>query len=55
MAKIKNVMEMPVEDLMEILDRTYIKTNQEQLKILADPKAKPFIQKNLQELEKVLF
>ncbi len=55
MAKIKKVLEMPVEDLQEILNRAYLKTHQEQLKILADPKAQPFIRKNLQELGKILF
>lgn len=54
-AKIKKVLEMPVEDLQEILNRAYTKTNQKQLKILADPEAKPFIQKNLHELGKILF
>lgn len=53
--KIKKVLEMPVEDLQEILNRAYTKTNQEQLKILADPKAKPFIRKNLHALDRILF
>lgn len=55
MAKIKKVLGMPIGDLQKILNRAYLKTNQEQLKILADPKAQPFIQKNLQELGKILF
>lgn len=55
MAKIKKVLEMPVEDLQEILRGAYLETKQEQLKILADPKAQPFIRKNLQGLEKILF
>ncbi len=55
MAKIKKVLEMPVEDLQQILMNVYIKTNQKQLKILANPNARPFIQKNLGELEKILF
>ncbi len=54
-AKIRKVLEMPVEDLQEILNDAYLKTNQEQLKILSDPNAQPFIQKNLHELEKLLF
>lgn len=53
--KIKKVLEMPVEDLQKILMNVYIETHQKQLKILADPKAEPFIIKNLQELEKVMF
>jgi hypothetical protein len=53
--KIRKVMDMPTEELQEILSRVYSKTHQEQLKILADRKAKPFIEKNLSELEKILF
>jgi len=45
---------MPISELQEILRRAYEETHQKQLKILADPKAEPFIQKNLQELKKVL-
>jgi hypothetical protein len=52
--KIEKVMEMPISELQEILRRAYEETHQKQLKILADPKAEPFIQKNLQELKKVL-
>jgi D-arabinose 1-dehydrogenase-like Zn-dependent alcohol dehydrogenase len=55
MAKIKKVLEMPVDDLQEILKRAYLETKQEQLKILANPKAQPFIRKNLDELRKILF
>lgn len=55
MVKIRKVMDMPTEELQEILKRAYSKTHKEQLKILADRKAKPFIEKNLKELEKVLF
>jgi len=46
---------MPVDDLQEILKRAYLETKQEQLKILANPKAQPFIRKNLDELRKILF
>ncbi len=53
--KLKKVLEMPTEDLQEILHKAYLETHQKQLKILADPKARPFIEKNSQELEKVLF
>lgn len=52
---IKKVIDMPIDDIMEILDRAYKKTNIKQLKILADPKAKPFIEKNLPELKNALF
>ena len=55
MLKIRKVMDMPTEELQEILKSAYYQTNQEQLKILADPKAKPFIEKNLRELRKILF
>ncbi len=54
-AKIEKVLEMPVPELQEMLDRVYEKTHQEQLKILADPRAEQFIAGNLQELKKVLF
>ncbi|MBI5679864.1 MAG: hypothetical protein HZC47_03085 [Methanobacterium sp.] len=54
-AKINKVMEMPVPQLQRILQNVYDETHQKQLKILADPKAEPFIVKNLQELKKVLF
>jgi len=53
--KIRKVIEMPVPELQEILNNAYIDTRKEQLKILADPKAAPFISKNLEELKKVLF
>ena len=55
LVKIRKVMEMPTEELQEILKRAYSQTHQEQLKILADRKANPFIEKNLRELEKILF
>ncbi|MDD1775634.1 MAG: hypothetical protein LUQ24_08895 [Methanobacterium sp.] len=48
--KIRKVLEMPVSDLQNILNNVYQKNGQEQLKILADPKARPFIEKNLLEL-----
>ncbi len=53
-AKIEKVLEMPVPELQSILSRAYEETHQKQLKILADPKAEHFIEKNLQELKKVL-
>jgi len=55
MLKIRKVMDMPIEELQEVLKRAYLQTHQEQLKILADRKAKPFIEKNLRELDKILF
>lgn len=53
--KIQKVLEMPVPELQEILNRAYQKTHQEQLKILANSKAQSFLEKNLQELGKILF
>jgi len=55
MAKVKKVLEMPVDELQDILKRAYEDTNQEQLKILADPNSKPFITKNLDELKKLIY
>ncbi len=53
--KIKKVLEMPIPELQEILKKAYEETHKEQFKILADPKAKPFIAKNFQELKKSVF
>ncbi len=53
--KIKLVLEMPVSELREILNDSYKKTGKKQLKILSEPKAEPFIEKNLNELEIILF
>ncbi len=55
LAKIRKIIEMPVPELQQILNKAYQDTGKEQLKILADPKATPFISKNLQELKKTLF
>lgn len=55
MSKIRVVLETPVPELQNILKRAYLKTNKKQLKILADPEAEPFIEKNLGELEDLLF
>lgn len=54
-AKIKIVLEMSVPELQDILNKVYLETHQQQLKILAEPKAEPFIDKNLQELKKLMF
>ena len=53
--KIEKVINMPVPELQSILNNVYESTNKNQLKILADTNAVPFIEKNLYELEKVLF
>ncbi len=53
--KIKKVMEMSVPELQKILGNTYKSTHKKQLKILADPKAESFIERNLKELRQLLF
>jgi len=53
--KIEKVMNMPVPELQVILYNAYESTNKKQLQILSDPNAAAFIEKNLNELEKVLF
>ena len=53
--KIKKVMEMSVPELQKILGNTYNSTHKKQLKILADPKAESFIERNLKELRQLLF
>ena len=55
MLKIEKVMDMPVPELQKILYNCYLTTNNKTLKILADSNSGPFIEKNLKELEKVLF
>jgi len=53
--KIEKVMNMPVPELQVILYNAYESTNKKQLQILSDPNAAAFIEKKLNELEKVLF
>jgi hypothetical protein len=53
--KIEKVMNMPIPELQVILHNAYLSTNKKQLEILADSNAMPFIETNLNELEKVLF
>jgi hypothetical protein len=52
--KIEIVMNMPVPELQEILYDVYESSSKQQLKILADSNAEPFIIKNLVQL-KLLF
>jgi hypothetical protein len=52
--KIEIVMNMPVPELQEILYNVYESSSKQQLKILADSNAEPFIIKNLVQL-KLLF
>ena len=53
--KIEKVLEMPVPELQKILKGAYETTHKKQLKILSEPQAEAFIEKNLKELEQVLF
>ncbi|KAF5078562.1 hypothetical protein [Methanobacterium aggregans] len=53
-AKVAKVIEMQVPELQELMNNVYKKTHKKQLKILSDPKAEPFITKNLKELKNVL-
>jgi hypothetical protein len=49
------VLKTPVPELQKILYKSYKSTNNKQMKILADPNSEPFIEKNLKQLEKVMF
>ncbi len=53
--KIRKIVEMPAPELQSLLNDIYLITNLEQIKILAEPKAKPLIELNLEELKKILF
>ncbi|ADZ10052.1 hypothetical protein Metbo_1830 [Methanobacterium lacus] len=55
LAKIRVVLEMPTSELQKILHNAYEKTGKKQLKILSEKNAEPFIEKNLDALEKILF
>jgi hypothetical protein len=53
--KIRQIIEMPVPELQNILNNLYLETKLEQFKILAEPEAKPLIELNIRELKRVLF
>ena len=53
--KIKEIIEMPVPELQNVLNNLYLETKLEQFKLLAEPKAEPLIALNLRELKRVLF
>lgn len=53
--KIRKIIETPIPELQDILNKLYLETNLEQFKILADPQAEPLIALNLQELKRILF
>lgn len=55
LAKIKKLLQMPVGELQDIMNKAYEETGKRQLQMLGDPRAKPFIEDNLKELEKILF
>ena len=55
MLKIEKVLKTPVPELQKILYNCSKSTNNKQMKILADPNSEPFIEKNLKQLEKVMF
>ncbi|MGZ7108394.1 MAG: hypothetical protein ACXVHW_05455 [Methanobacterium sp.] len=55
LSKIRKILEIPVSDLQDLLNELYLITNLEQLKILAEQGAMPFIELNLEELKKILF
>jgi hypothetical protein len=53
--KIRKILEMPVPELQNLLNELYLITNIEQFKILAEPKAEPLIELNVEELKRILF
>ena len=53
--KIKKVMETPVPELQNLMEKLYGETKLEQFKILAGPEAQDLIVINLEELKKILF
>lgn len=55
LVKVEKVMEMPVPELQNILKKAYMETGQKQLKILANPKSRDFIEGNMKELKILLF
>jgi hypothetical protein len=52
---IKRIIEMPVPELQDILNKLYLETKLEQFKILAEPDARSLIELNTRELKKILF
>ncbi|WP_321211581.1 hypothetical protein [Methanothermobacter sp. DP] len=52
--RVKRVLEMDVSEIQEILERAYIRTGKKQLKILADPSSRRFIEVNLREVRGIL-
>jgi hypothetical protein len=52
---IRRIIEMPITELQNLLNESYLKTNLEQFKILAEPKSEAFLTLNLKELKQILF
>ena len=55
MVKLNTVMNMSVDEIQDILDKAYQQTQKKQLKILADPPAKTFIEMNMHELRNIFY
>ena len=53
-SKLNVILSSDIDDLQQIMDESYRKTNKEQYKILANPNNKDFIEKNLSELRKMI-
>ncbi len=51
---IKKFIELPIPELQNLLNESYLKTNLEQFKILAEPKSEAFLTLNIEELKKIL-
>ena len=52
--KLALILESEIRELQDIMDESYRKTHKRQFKLLASPKATPFIEKNLAELRKLV-
>lgn len=53
--KIKKIIDTPVRELQEVMEKIYTQTKLEHFKIMSQPEAEDLITINLQELKKVLF
>ncbi|MCE5213596.1 MAG: hypothetical protein LLF83_02620 [Methanobacterium sp.] len=53
--KISNIIETPLEELQDLLNRLYLETGLKQFKLMSEPQAKPLIELNIDELKRVLF
>ena len=48
------ILKSPVDELQEVMKEAYAKSYKKQYKILSEPKARPFIEKNIKELRKLV-